>query len=178
MAAAAALDEAREVGRQLDLFASRPAPVEDAGEAPRGPGRPKGSRNRVKVGLAEMLAHQGYRAPAEVLAHLAGLHVREDPFLVAIGRAQALLTAAGGEAEGPMLVDTALRILREQRQAADALAPYVHPKVSPDGAPAAPMVVQIAAGLGVQVGASARVGPPPLPVGESERDQGVGEGDG
>lgn len=181
LAAAAAMDEAREVASQMDLFAS--APVQPAEEPERrGPGRPKGARNRVKVGLAEMMAHRGYRAPAEVLAHLAGLHVRADPLEVAIARAQTLLVAAGAEPVGPALVETALRLLREQRQALDALAPYVHPKVSPDGAPAAPMQVQILAAAGASVMAGARLGPPPLPGGEGVADQGVaawdGEGDG
>lgn len=92
--AAASLDAAKRIGDQLALF-DEPSAVQDDDDAgDRGPGRPPGARNKLKTGLAQLMAAQGYRDPASQLARMAGLHSREDQNLVAIQTARAILEAS------------------------------------------------------------------------------------
>ena len=88
-----AIKRARASAGDVNLFGEPVAPDADAPSSPRR-GRPPGARNKTARGLREMLAAQGYRSPAEVLARVAGLHSREDVMLLAIGRARALLEAS------------------------------------------------------------------------------------
>lgn len=219
--AARSVERAREVGDQLSLFGP-PVPVaeddgDQGGAGGRRIGRPPGARNKVKAQLRDLMAAQGWRDPAQQLAYLAGLNSREDPFLVALGRAEALVEATeGGTAEDPLeraerlldrasgseerkiamralaaaeeraasraerVVGLAVGILREMRQAADSLMPYVFGKVTPDLVDnRAQMLVQVMAGTGGEGAAraiGARLGPPPMPSANAEEYQGVAEG--
>lgn len=100
-AATTAVDRARASGGQLALF-DRPepgAPVIDQPTGKRKPGRPAGARNKVKTALRELLAARGYRDPASQLAHMAGLNSTEDPRLIALGLAEAILDAVSPAGE-------------------------------------------------------------------------------
>lgn len=222
MAAEAArrVERAREVGDQLSLFgppAPMPAPGEgEAGEGGKRIGRPPGARNKVKAQLRELMAAQGWRDPAQQLAYLAGLNSREDPYLVALGRAEALVASSeDGEGEGALeraerlleraqgseerkiamrvlasaeerlaaraerVIALAGAILREMRQAADSLMPYVFAKLTPDVTDARQqMFVQVLAGGGAASSQAigARLGPPPMPSDIPEGYQGLGDG--
>lgn len=95
-AAQTAVARAKASGRQLGLFA-RPEPggpvIDGAETGPRKAGRPKGAKNKIQTALRDLLAAHGYRDPASALAHMAGLNSRQDPWLVALGLAEALLDA-------------------------------------------------------------------------------------
>lgn len=173
--AADAVERAREVADavQPDLFEA-PAPVDQVDAAPRRPGRPKGARNKAKTGLADWLAAQGYRAPGEQLAALAGLATRSDPTLQAIQRTEAIAAALG--VTGPKArLALFFQIIREMRQAADALLPYTAEKITPDVAAAS--VVQIGImGRPTQGAAgalAAGMGPPPMPQAKAVENQTV-----
>lgn len=217
--AARRVERMREVGDQLSLFGP-PVPLPPAGEGEAGEqgkriGRPPGARNKVKAALRDLMAAQGWRDPAQQLAYLAGLNSREDPFLVALGRAETLVAASedgGAESEDALaraerllerargseerkiamralaaaeeraasradrVVSLAGAILREMRQAADSLMPYVFAKLTPDVTDARQqMFVQVLAGgaEGSARAIGARVGPPPMPSAIVEGNQGV-----
>jgi hypothetical protein len=110
--AAERVERAREVGVQLALFGPPAAPAVEPEAAGR-IGRPKGARSKVKTQLRELMAAQGWRDPASQLAYLAGLNSRDDPDLVAVGRAEALLVAAGDQAECEAALADAKALLAE-----------------------------------------------------------------
>lgn len=118
-ARSSAVARARRSGRQLALF-ERPepgGPVQDGdGDGRRGPGRPKGARNKIQTALRDLLASHGYRDPASALAHMAGLNGREDPWLVALGLAEALLDAMEPAGEG---IERAEQLLEQARGLGD-----------------------------------------------------------
>jgi hypothetical protein len=159
----------REAGSQADLFGAEGQLIErgGGGDEGRGPGRPAGAQNKTKRKLAQLMAARGYRDPAEQLALLAGL---DRPDLHPLAHA-ALIAEALGE--------DVTRVASEMRQAAAAVMPYYHGKVTPDVAvTAAQMVVQLAP----QGASSAErvAAPPPLPIvptdaqrAEFEEKQGV-----
>ena len=213
-AAAEAVDRARAMGAQLALF-DPPKPPEgfdqdDAqDDAPRGPGRPKGARNKASSALRDVLIARGYRDPASVLAQMAGLGSTEHPDLVAIARARIITDAGDAEAlaeEAKAMMEAAptekerkrawalwadavatqislahslpglvVQLLKEQRQAADSLMPYVFGKITPDAkVDVAQMVVQIAQpGSAPPPPGSARqrIGPPPMPQAKTSENQ-------
>ena len=132
-----------EDGAQLGFFEEDGTPV--ASTAPvRGPGRPQGAGNRAKSRIRDYLAAKGYRDPAEQLALLAGLDQREvHPIYHAAKLAQAI----------GVPVDV---VLREMRQAADALLPYWHAKLTPDvlvNLPPVPILMQVNGAVQVDAGA-------------------------
>lgn len=95
----------------------------------RGPGRPKGARNRTTKQTLDLLArHPGYRDPLLVLASIASMSPAE-------------LKSAYG-LKGAEAVSAQIR-------AASDLAPYVHSKqpqgVKLEGASGAPVLIQIGA---------------------------------
>lgn len=110
--AAESVDRARASTGQMALF-DRPEPEAERVERTGKPGRPRGSRNRVKTDLAKLLAAHGYRDPASQLAHMAGLNSVEDPRLQAIAFAEALLQLAE-DGDGDDL-DRAERMVEEAR---------------------------------------------------------------
>lgn len=107
-----------EQGEQIDMFGEDGAvvPVEERA----GPGRPPGARNKLKQKLGEYLALRGYRDPAEQLAMLAGL---DRPDVHPLAYAASIAKDLG---------EDVVSVAREMRQAADALMPYWHAKVTPD----------------------------------------------
>jgi hypothetical protein len=111
-AGAALLDQ----GEQLGLFGEGGAPI---GQDKRGPGRPVGAQNKLKSKLREYMAARGYRDPAEQLAMIAGLDQPLHPMAYAAQVAESI-----GE---PVLA-----VAQQVRQAAEALLPYWHPKITPD----------------------------------------------
>lgn len=171
---------ARIVGDQLNLFGEPERPVEPEQDGPRKAGRPKGSRNKAQSGLRELMIAQGFRDPASQLARVACLHTTDDPLIVNIGRAQAILAAAGaGEKqirdELPGLV---ISLMRLTEQAGATLMPYVFAKVTPDVTDARQqMVVQIAAPAGTPAQVRTAVAPPPMPMQEVEQYQEVSGSD-
>lgn len=130
-------------GAQLGFFGEDGQPI--AAEDPRrGPGRPVGAPNRAKTKIKDYLAARGFRDPAEQLAMLAGLDQRD---VHPIYHAAKLAEAIG------VPVDV---IMREMRQAADALMPYWHAKLTPDvqvNLPPVPILMQVQGGLSIDAGA-------------------------
>ncbi|MEM9782157.1 MAG: hypothetical protein AAF899_06745 [Pseudomonadota bacterium] len=186
--------EAAAVAHQLSFLA--PAKTEPADEeGPRKPGRPKGARNKTKSELREMLAAHGFRQPWQVLTEMAGLASSNlDAVTAAIAQAERLIAWSGGPRPDPSeLRDLVLRILKEQRGSAEALLPYVLPKLG--GETPAPVVTPIVLPVAPQPSApgdDARViegvakaeawanasdyAPPPMPW-EVEENQQLGDGD-
>jgi hypothetical protein len=113
-----AAEQLLEGGEQLSMFGEGGATVPAAERS--GPGRPPGAQNKLKVKLGQYLAQKGYRDPAEQLAMLAGLD-RPDVHPLAYAAEIARL-----------LGEDVMAVARERRQAADALMPYWHPKLTPD----------------------------------------------
>lgn len=198
--AAERVDRAEVQGRQLGLFApAEPAAAAGVPEAAaRGPGRPKGSRNRSSSRLRDWLATRGYRQPEEALAELAGLAGRGDAVAVAMARAEQILAWAGDGAGDSASRPTAeqrlavfFQVWREMGRAMDALLPYGLEKASPDAAAAPVTFITLPGGVApAQPGDGARVidgrawaaqasdyAPPPLP-GEVERNQSVDDANG
>lgn len=180
--AAARLDRAAEVGRQLSLIPAPASPVDPAELAPRGPGRPAGAKNKRTSKLRQMLAARGFRMPEDVLAELGGLSSRETSVELAMHRAEQVLAwAFGGETAAPgARLAIFLAIFKEQAHAAAAMLPYGLEKMTPDqGATTAPVVL-VMPGQAPQAGDGARVieasasdmAPPPMP-GQIERNQQV-----
>ncbi|MCO5091985.1 hypothetical protein [Bosea sp. (in: a-proteobacteria)] len=93
---------------EIDQFARHAV----APPARRGPGRPAGSVNRTTLQLQRLLLQRGYRDPAEFLAALITMDVRE------------LVRDLGGAEQ----VDVA-KVLAIQKQAADSLMPYFHQRM-------------------------------------------------
>lgn len=129
------LDRAREMGEQLSFLAT-PDGGDLVPEEPRGPGRPKGSKNRVDTKLREMLAARGWKMPEDQLAAMAGLTDRTDPLLLAIERTEFLLSWAwDSKAGGPSAserLDTFHRVYTAMQRSTEAIAPYGLAKASPD----------------------------------------------
>ncbi len=172
--------DAKEAGAQLDMFAVPPSPEDPETEVDerRGPGRPKGARNKSKSPMRALLAARGYRQPEDVLTELAGLHSRESLDEQAMRRAERLLAwAKAGAADGGTVttgqrVGLALQFLGMMKSASDSLLPYGLAKMSGDDAGAAPATfVVLPGGRGAPDPAeSARtidhrpaMAPPPLP---------------
>lgn len=144
--AAEAVERSRAVGAQLGLFGD-PAPA-DQGEAEgkRGPGRPKGSRNAGKLGLAEWMAAHGWRAPGHAVALAAGLAEDGDGLEIAFRRAcwlrASAIEAVAGDDDvqavarlaGDVMALT-LAIWREQNAAAAQLLRYTLAPLAPLDAP-------------------------------------------
>lgn len=195
--AAERIDAAQQVGQQLSFLAD---PDGDGGamvpEAPRGAGRPKGSKNKTDAKMRDMLAAKGYRMPEDVLAEIAGLSSREDVFILAMARTEQLLVwAAAGAAEvgkkghksawvpsGALRVAVFADLYKSQIKALEALLPYGLGKVTPDttthvqsttivmpgaSAPASPGDgARLVSGSG-----DADLAPPPMPVKMQQNQQ-------
>lgn len=190
------LEKARAIGRQLELLPV-PASPEDPGEleaaaAPRGPGRPPGSRNRSSSKLRRMLAARGFRMPEDVLVETAGLASRETALDLAMTRAEQVLAWAFGPNASPhggQRLAAFLAIIKEQTNAASALLPYGLEKMNPDQAPTgAPTFIVLPGGAAPRPGDRARIvdhqaapsasdaAPPPMPE-EIEENQGLARDD-
>ncbi|MEM1372054.1 MAG: hypothetical protein AAGG72_07490 [Pseudomonadota bacterium] len=165
------------VGEQLGLFGQPEVPSEPEPEKPRKAGRPKGSRNKAQTGLRELMVAQGYRDPASQLARIACLHTTDDPLLVNIGRAQAILAAAGASPKQIMddLPGLVIQLTKLTEQAGATLMPYTFAKVTPDvNDNRTQMVVQIAAPGSDQAGAQqvrTAIAPPPMPSKQTQQNQ-------
>lgn len=202
-AAAARLDRAAATGVQLDLLGAPASPADPAeleraaapalgGAGAAGRGRPVGATNKRASGLRRMLAARGYRMPEDVLAETAGLSDGRGRSLVelAMARAEQVLAWSHGPratVKPAERLTVLLAILREQRQAADALLPYGLAKMTPDAVTTihATQIVMPGAPAQGAPGDSARViegratfgfAPPPMP-GETVGNQGLGAGD-
>jgi hypothetical protein len=99
---------------ELQLFAGH----RDAPPVKRGPGRPPGSPNRTTLQLQGWLRARGYRDPAEKLAAIITMDVRE--------LAGAL--RSDGDARS-VTFDQAHEVAKLQIRAAEALMPYFHQKM-------------------------------------------------
>lgn len=197
--AAAAVERSRDAGEQLGLFGTaRDGDADRAlerAEARRG-GRPQGARNKAKVGLAEYMAAQGYRAPGQQVALAAGLGEEGDPLEIAFRRAVWLQQAAVEQVTAGMddlgeverrrilaemasgLVGLTAAIWREQNAAAAQLLPYTMQKLAP-AEPAKPEADRPRLGIAppsAQLGAAvARAALVPADVRAGfERNQGLG----
>ena len=99
----------------------------------RGPGRPPGSVNRTTLQLQRLLMAKGYRDPAERLAALQSMDVRE--------LALALFQPDDGKLSVAMVAEAA----RIQNRASEALLPYFHQKkpiaISHQGDGARPLII-------------------------------------
>ncbi|MFT6772322.1 MAG: hypothetical protein ACJA1L_000026 [Paracoccaceae bacterium] len=197
--AAERLDGAAETGRQLDLLAAPASPADPAdleraaaqgGTGAAGRGRPKGSPNKRGSKLRQMLAARGYRMPEDVLAELAGLNDRGGRTIVeqAMARAEQVLAWSHGPtvtAKAGERLALFMSILREMRQAGDALLPYGLGKMTPDQvtniqATTINMPGSRPAGDGARVingAAASGFAPPPLPQ-RSKQNQGLGDAPG
>lgn len=120
MLRAAAADEAREEAEQLSLLPAlplgeaRPAGGGTSGAVRRGPGRPKGAKNRSTEAWTEFLLSK-HRSPLEVMASVANRSLRD---------LKAELEAAGFTVKA----SDGIELLKLQLAAADRLAPYLHQK--------------------------------------------------
>lgn len=188
--AAGGLERAREAAAQLSLLAAGEAEAEaPVAAGPKG-GRPKGSKNRVKSDLRKLMAARGHRMPEDVLAGLAGLDSRADPLELALARAEVLMDWAGGPSgaeaaawkAGDRLA-VAMQVLREMRQAGEALLPYGLAKVTPDQGGGSAVFITLpaaqAAASGAVIEGAARpeaglYAPPPR-LAEIVRNQAVAE---
>ena len=194
---AARLADAAATGRQLDLLAapaspSHPATLERAVAAAAGPagaagrGRPVGSANKRASHLRRMLAARGFRMPEDALAELAGLSDRSGRtgIELAMARVEQIEEWSGGLAAPGERRSLLLAVMREQRQAADALLPYGLAKMTPDttvniAAAQILMPGSAAPGDGARVidgHAASAFAPPPMP-GEIQQYQHVASGD-
>lgn len=178
--AADEVQRAREVGEQLGLF-DAPTPVEPAVESEwKGRGRKPGSRNKGKLGLAEWMAAQGWRAPGEAVALAAGLNdATRDPFQIAFARAVWLREASGLPPDPAGTAAMAMAIWKEMTSAATALLPYTLARLGPLDAPqdeaARPSIGIAAPSAAVAQGARRpRLAPADLRA-EGEADQRVGD---
>lgn len=172
------VDQARADGEQLGLFGEPDQSDRDEAEA-RKPGRPKGARNKAKIGLAEYMAAKGWRAPAQQLAFLAGLNSQGlDAFELCYRRTEWIarqFEIEGGSTKAMLF----LTLLKEMRLAADALTPYTAERLAP-AQPAPPANQRPVIGIQLGVGASGaepqrRIGPPPMPSEIRERNQDVSD---
>ena len=202
--AARSIEASRELAEQLSLLPDEAAGAAlvtaDDGKAKRGPGK---ALNQMR----DFLASKGYRLPEDVLSEMAGLASREDAILTAMAQAERVLAWAGQNAvnrifkpgvghvelTGPwkptpdQRLNTFMQLYTLMLRAADALMPYGAPKVTPEQ-----VTTQQVTHIVVQGAPSAapgrsdqardvtprtrRIAPPPLP-GQSEQNQGLGEGD-
>lgn len=185
------LQRARDRGEQLVLPGDLAPAAEPAkGAGGRGPGK-------VKSQLREWLLARGFRAPEDVLAELAGLSQPEGLIVAAMRETEQILAWAFDGAEIPkggvkaatarMRLDLFTTILATRMRAADALMPYVAPKISPDVVQqinATQIVMPAAPSAAVERGDQARdvtpqgrrIGPPPMPW-DMQQNQEVSEGD-
>ncbi|SDW15762.1 hypothetical protein SAMN05444336_101271 [Albimonas donghaensis] len=192
-AAAERMAAGRERAEQLSLLA--PADRADASPPPpaegerRGPGRPAGSRNRVKrAELRKMFAARGWAMPEDQLARLAGLDLGDgDLWERAMARAEQIIAWSGGEATPAARIAIVFQVAGEIRRANEALLPYGLAKVTPDQGGGAPVtfinlpapVAQGAPGDGARViegeartVAASVYAPPPMPS-QPQRNQEV-----
>jgi hypothetical protein len=189
--AAEAIERSRGVAAQLGLFGDPQPQGEPEGEARRGPGRPKGSRNAGKLGLAEWMAAHGWRAPGHAVALAAGLAEDGDGLEVAFRRA-CWLRASAIEAVAAEGVDVqaaarligdvmalTMAIWREQNAAAAQLLPYTLAKLSPLDAPkegaVRPRIGIAPPSAAVAAGRSERLLGPAQWRAKMQQDQGVGD---
>lgn len=141
-----AVERAREAGSQMELFGGPKAAPEPAWD---GKGRKPGARNRGKVGLAEYMAAQGWRAPGEAMAQAAALAEDGDGLEIAFRRAvwlqQAALGALDAASDGLGAVERAavqaaiardlmamtMALWKEQNACAAQLLPYTLQRLAP-----------------------------------------------
>ncbi|MEC9434633.1 MAG: hypothetical protein VYD87_17140 [Pseudomonadota bacterium] len=182
----------RDRAEQLSLLA--PADRADAPPAPpaegerRGPGRPAGSRNRVKrAELRKMFAARGWAMPEDMLARLAGLHLGGgDLWERAMGQAERIIAWSGAEASPAARIAIFFQVLGEMRRAQEALLPYGLAKVTPDQGGGAPVTfinlpapgapgddARVIEGEAQAAGPSVYA-PPPMPA-AIQRNQGVSD---
>lgn len=187
-AAAEAVGKARAVGDQLGLFGGPVAPEPEEQAERRGPGRPRGSRNAAKTGLAEYMAARGWRAPGEAVAQAAGLAEAGDGFEIAFRRAcwlraSAIEAVLGDDAQAVArlagdVMGLTLAIWREQNAAAAQLLPYTLQRLAPLEAEKAggPQVsVGVTPPAQVRGGAAAALLAPADVRAKMQQDQGLGD---
>lgn len=138
-AAAQRIEDARALGQQLTFLPDSDGQGgEMVAEAARGPGRPKGSKNRIDSQLRAMLAAQGMKMPEQQLAEIAGLSSRDDVMISAMADAERVLAWAGGQHPGDYQASVAQRLatfvelFKARIRAAEALLPYGLGKITPD----------------------------------------------
>lgn len=173
--AAERLDAAREVGAQLVLLPAEASPADPSEIAPRGPGRPAGSRNKRTSKLRQMLAARGYRMPEDLVAETAGLTARGVTGVeLAMQRAEQVAAWLEADTGIPLKRDQRLglfvAIFKEQNGAAASLLPYGLEKLTPDSAPMQSTVIMMpgasdpgARARTIEGRAASDLAPPPLP---------------
>ncbi len=177
-AAAERIERAAQMQAQLSFLpTAAPAPEAEIDE-PRGPGRPKGSKNRSSSELRRYLAAQGYRMPEQQLAQLGMLDAQGDVFIALMERAEQLIAWAGGSAGDRGRLGVFFELLKEAQKANAALLPFGLGKLTPDVAVQQNVSITMPAPLPVQPGDQAqivnaparRMAPPPMPN-ETQRNQ-------
>lgn len=178
---AARLERSRAMGEQLPLLPGEPAEAD----------KPKRGKGKAQSQLREWLAARGLRMPEDQLVAIAGLDRPGDPVQQAMEDAERILAWSFDGAQIPKGGTTAATphqrrevfgmVYSARMRAAEALLPYVAPKVTPDAAPppAAAQIVVIGAPTGQQsmrdvTPSTRRIGPPPMPH-EVQQNQRVSE---
>lgn len=161
-AAVDAVDAARQVGEQMGLFDSL-RPAEER----------KRSGNKASSALSAWLAAQGFGSPSEALARHAGLHLdgpAEIKAMATVDMIEAWATrgeVSRGKNPQSLRFSPEMRaglfwvVMKEMRQANEALMPYVAKKLTPDVAVTnnnQMMIRMPSSGT-----AAAAYAPPPLP---------------
>lgn len=185
-AAAKRIDEARWLGEQLTFLPDADGSGgELVPEEPRGPGRPKGSKNKIDSQLRAMLAAKGMKMPEDQLAEIAGLSSRDDVMVSAMADAERVLAWASAQVPGTYQAKVAERLslfielFKARIRAAEALLPYGLAKVTPEvtqnvNAVQIVMPQTSAPGDGAKVieGKSApQFAPPPMPQKSKQKQQ-------
>lgn len=163
---------------------------DERAEADQAPARRTRGKAKAASQMAEWLAANGYRLPQETLAQLATLRGGETVLDAAKRETEAvLLWAFDGSATRPtpaQRLATFQGICATRLRAAEALLPYVAPKVTPDlvqqiqttllvPVPAAPQPAAPGAGPMRDVTPIARrIAPPPMPH-QIEQNQGLSD---
>jgi hypothetical protein len=105
-------------------------------------GRPKGAKNKNTSQMRDFLAAKGFRMPEDVIAEVAALNSRDDAITLAMARTERILAWAydrahiGRKAAPKATPAMRLDVFKGQYsmilRAAEALAPYVAAKATPD----------------------------------------------
>jgi len=191
-AAVEAIEQQRQLGEQLVLLpdeGSGCAPSDDTGTVARGKGK---ALNQMR----EFMAAKGYRMPEEVLVQIAGLATNEDAMILAMQRAEQVITWAfagatrmvkGEEKKVHPSPEQRLRAFETQYttilRANDALMPYGTPKAAPAEKTAPPIQIVVPGGNPADAPQARDVTPPPAQIGskmmpadvvyEMQQNQGV-----
>lgn len=183
--AAERIERAARMQDQLSFLPAAGPAAEVEADEPRGPGRPKGSKNRSSSELRRYLAAQSYRMPEQQLAQLAMLDAQGDVFIALMERAEQLIAWAGGSAGDRGRLGVFFELLKEAQKANAALLPFGLGKLTADVAVQQNVSITMPAPLPVQAGDQAkivdaparRMAPPPMP-GEIQQNQQVSEASG